>query len=131
VFWAAKNRCATCVDRYSLLPLGKRQVPKDQSIFLVLEKKAQHQFCPERQSTVSKQCEVRNKLYNSAPERGKEEKRRDKTSIRESEGDKIVQKDEETDVDGKESEENTIIFGGGQTADTKSKIKDKIRVTKA
>jgi len=62
----------------------KRQVPKDQSIFLVLENKAQHQICPEHQS--------------------KEGKRRDKYSIRESEGEKIVQKDEETDKDGKTAE---------------------------
>jgi hypothetical protein len=41
--------------------------------------------------------------------KAKEGKRRDKYSIRESEGDKIVQKDEETDKDGKsaEREENT------------------------
>jgi len=48
---------------------------------------------------------------HSAPERAKEEKRRDKYSIRESEGEKIVQKDEETDKDGKtaEREENTAF----------------------
>jgi len=41
--------------------------------------------------------------------KAKEGKRRDKYSIRESEGEKIVQKDEETDKDGKtaEREENT------------------------
>jgi hypothetical protein len=41
--------------------------------------------------------------------KAKEGKMRDKYSIRESEGDKIVQKDEETDKDGKtaEKEENT------------------------
>jgi len=46
---------------------------------------------------------------HSAPERAKEGKRRDKYSIRESEGNKIVQKDEGTDKDGKtaEREENT------------------------
>ena len=45
---------------------------------------------------------------HSAPERGKEGKRRDKYSIRESEGDKIVQKDGETDkyVKTAEREEN-------------------------
>jgi len=38
---------------------------------------------------------------NSAPERAQAVKRRDKYSIRESEGEKIVQKDVETDQDGK------------------------------
>jgi len=52
---------------------------------------------------------------HSAPERAKEEKRRDKYSIRESEGEKIVQKDEETDKDGKtaEREENTNSCSDG------------------
>jgi len=47
---------------------------------------------------------------NSAPERAKEVKRRDKYSIRESEGEKVFQKDEETGKDGKtgESEENDL-----------------------
>jgi len=45
---------------------------------------------------------------NSAPERAQAVKRRDKYSIRESEGEKVFQKDEETGKDGKtgESEEN-------------------------
>jgi len=63
---------------------------------------------------------VGNQFVNSAPERAKEGKRRDKYSIRESEGEKIVQKDEETDKDGKtaEREENTKrMFRGGQTDD--------------
>jgi len=49
------------------------------------------------------------KQSKSAPERAKGGERREKYSIRESEGDKIVQKDEETDKDGKtaEREENT------------------------
>jgi len=41
---------------------------------------------------------------HSAPKRAKEGKRRYKYSIRESEGEKIVQKDEETDKDGKTAE---------------------------
>jgi hypothetical protein len=46
---------------------------------------------------------------NSAPERAKEVKRRDKYSIRESEGEKVFQKDEETGKDGKTAgrKENT------------------------
>jgi len=52
---------------------------------------------------------VNQQCINSAPERAKEGKRRDKYSIRESEGEKIVQKDEEKDKDGKtaERDENT------------------------
>jgi hypothetical protein len=45
---------------------------------------------------------------HSAPERAKEGKRRDKYSIRESEGEKIVQKDEETDKDGRLRKEKKI-----------------------
>jgi len=52
---------------------------------------------------------VNQQWINSAPEREKGGKRRDKYSIRKSEGEKIVQKDGETDKDGKaaEREENT------------------------
>jgi len=61
-------------------------------------------------------------------------KKIDKYSTRESEEDKIVQKDEDTDKDGNtaEKEENTKSCSEGVRRLTQNrKIKDKIRATKA
>jgi len=69
--------------------------------FLFLKIKHSTKFVQNTNQFVNSEQTVSEQWVNSAPERAKEVKRRDKYSIRESEGEKIVQKDEETDKDGK------------------------------
>jgi len=64
---------------------------------------------------VLKKCVETKPELTETEGKGQKRGRRDKYSIRESEGEKIVQKDEETDKDGKtaEREENTNSCSDG------------------